>query len=145
MRIYIAGRYGRREEFCGYARVLRGRGSVVTSRWLEGKHSAEDVEEPTVAEQCAWATEDLLDIEQSDALWAFTEEPLQYTRHSFVGRGGRHVELGYALARLRDEAEFRVVVIGPRENVFCSLEEVLHYETFEEALRKELEERDDAA
>lgn len=134
MRIYIASRYGRREEMLAYARVLRGRGAVITSRWLEGEHSSDDVEELTVEEQCAWAAEDLLDINQSDALWAFTEEALEYQRLSYVGRGGRHVEFGYVLARKHSGYPVRLVVVGPRENVFCCHGHVQHYATFSAAL-----------
>lgn len=138
MRIYIAGRYGRRLEFAGYAERMKALGATITARWLEGEHEAKDGS-GTLVEQRGWAEDDLVDIDGSSAMWVFTEHPT--SGHS---RGGRHVELGYGIARATWH-EMRVVVIGPRENVFCCLDEVVHYETFEEAVAEELAARDDAA
>lgn len=112
-KVYLAARYSRRAELLGYVTELARRGFHVTSRWLAGDHQAPDATEDAAAMnlKVKWAQEDLQDIEEADILIAFTEKP-----RSDATRGGRHVELGYALA-----AGKAVVVIGPIENVFCAL------------------------
>ncbi len=45
------------------------------------------------------------------------------------GRGGRHVEFGYALGLGK-----LMFIIGPRETVFHHLDEVRHFDTSEEFL-----------
>lgn len=88
-----------------------------------------------------FAIEDADDVVSAHVLIAFTEEPRQ-TR----SRGGRHVELGMAIGLLaaREMVEDtsthyfgprmrRVIVIGPRENVFTWLPEVEWAPTWEAA------------
>lgn len=42
MRIYLAARYSRRLELCGYRDLLAALGHEVTSRWLNGEHQISD-------------------------------------------------------------------------------------------------------
>jgi nucleoside 2-deoxyribosyltransferase len=125
MNIYIAGRYGRRVELTAYASELERTSSKhhITSRWLLGTHEAHDTRY-TQEQARGWALDDLEDLLASDTLIAFTEES-----GSPYGRGGRHVEFGYALALGK-----RIIVIGPAENIFCCLPNMYRYETFEEFL-----------
>lgn len=46
MKIYLAARYGRREELAGYRKELEAEGHIVTSRWLRGNHDL-PLEAPT--------------------------------------------------------------------------------------------------
>lgn len=46
MRIYLAGRYSRRLELCGYREQLRALGHVVDAVWLNGEHQVDDAGEP---------------------------------------------------------------------------------------------------
>lgn len=145
MRIYLAGRYTRREELLGVRDVIEALGGEVTARWLNGDHQIDDGGKPigdngealvegeelrsgeTFSERdrsdrasylrAKFARDDVEDVERADVLIAFTEEP-----RSSASRGGRHVELGIALALGK-----RVIVVGPRENVFCWLPEVERY------------------
>lgn len=111
MRIYLAARYSRRKELRGVREVLQAMGHVVTSRWLdtdwdrtpEGQSSAAPPEY-----RAKYAVIDLEDVESADAVVSFTEEP-----ESGGGRGGRHVEHGYAMALKK-----RIYVVGHRENLF---------------------------
>ena len=119
MKIYFAGRYGRRVELLKYAAALNASGHAVTSRWLRGAHESKDAT-PTEAEAAGWAKYDLEDIDTADAVIAFTEAP-----DNPHGRGGRHVELGYAIAK-----DKRIFVVGHRENIFCNLPEVLFFDSF---------------
>lgn len=128
--VYLAARYSRREELCAYRDVLEQHGFVVTSRWLNGQHPLADEgtadslvlsEEASLEERARFAQEDWYDVIRADWHINFTEPPR--SPHS---RGGRHVELGGALATMK-----RVIVIGPAENVFHCLPQVVHFATWE--------------
>lgn len=125
-KIYLAARYSRRLELCGYRAELAALGYEVTSRWLNGSHQIDDkgvpigddgerrfeMGDPSLAHwREHFATEDVADVLAADTLVAFTEEP-----RSGNSRGGRHVELGIALGSGK-----HVIIVGPRENVFCWL------------------------
>lgn len=128
-KFYLAARYSRRLELCGYREDLAALGVTVTSRWLNGSHQLDNAGIPITDEgerrfeegdpsgdhlRAHFATEDMSDVLEAQTVVAFTEEP-----RASASRGGRHVEFGIALA-----AGKRVVVIGPRENVFCWLPQV---------------------
>lgn len=69
---------------------------------------------------------DLDDVQRSDVVLAFTERPeVGYTT------GGRWVEFGYAIA-----LGITVIVVGPRENIFCHLQDVTNVESMCEALSR---------
>lgn len=143
MRIYLAARYSRRMELCGYRDRLVAAGHTVQAVWLNGEHQISDRGTPigesgealvegddgsTSGESARlrerFAHEDFRDVAACDLLIAFTEQP-----RSGASRGGRHVELGIALGQ-----DKRVWIVGPRENIFCWLKEVRQFETFDEAL-----------
>ena len=132
-KVYLAARYTRRLELCGYRDELAALGYEVTSRWLDGSHQLDNEGRPLgdtgellfeaaspEVDHFRWkfATDDLEDVLAAETLVAFTEEP-----RSGNSRGGRHVELGIALGTGRHQ----VAVVGPRENVFCWLPEVEWY------------------
>ena len=107
--IYLAARYSRLTEIREYADKLKAWGHDVTSDWMYGEldHA------PSGEEWANPAIRDKRQVKESDVLIAFTED----SNESFV-RGSRHVELGMAIAW-----EKRVIIVGPRENVFCYLPE----------------------
>ncbi len=121
-KIYLAARYSRNGEMRGVRDVLHGLGHEVTSRWIDchtdvvGDFSASFTEAVLNErpEDCApLGRHDLDDIDRADVVISFTGSG---------GKGGRHVEFGYAVALGK-----RVIVIGPRENVFHTLPQVEHY------------------
>lgn len=132
LKFYLAARYSRRLELCGYREDLATLGIEVTSRWLNGSRQLDNQGIPITDEgerrfedgdpsvdhlREHFATEDMADVLVAGTLVAFTEEPRVSS-----SRGGRHVEPGMALAAAK-----RVVVVGPRQNVFCWLPQVDHY------------------
>ena len=124
---YLAARYSRREELCRYRADVEDRGIKVPARWLNGNHQIDDAGlsvEAAREERERFAAEDFADVTGADLLIAFTEAP-----RSSNSRGGRHVELGIALGR-----GMPVVLVGPRENVFCCLPQVTVYATWDAAL-----------
>lgn len=149
MRIYLAGRYSRRLELCGYRSQLFEMGHVVQAVWLDGEHQIDDkgipigddgealVEMSGDARESFYrnqddraaklrqkfARDDFRDVISAEMTILFTEPP-----RSKPSRGGRMVEFGIALGRMQ-----RVVVVGPRENIFCWLEDVQHFDTWEAA------------
>lgn len=62
---------------------------------------------------------DLADIEVTDCVLSFSEEPRT------AGRGGRHCGMGIALGMNKG-----VIVLGHREHIFCHLPEVLHFRSW---------------
>lgn len=124
MKFYLASRYSRREELCGYARQLESLGHTIVTRWLAGNNQIDDAglsAEAKQEERIRFATEDLADLMAADICLSFTETP-----RGTNSRGGRHVEFGAALAK-----GLRCVIIGPRENVFHYLPEVEIYSDFQ--------------
>jgi hypothetical protein len=135
MKIYLASRYSRHSEMRGVRDVLQAVGHTVTSRWIDchtdvvGDFTASFTQEflNTSPELSApLGQHDLDDLTRADAVISFTGSG---------GKGGRHVEFGYALALGK-----RMIIIGPRENVFHTLPQVEHYTTWPQfviALRRE--------
>lgn len=107
--IYLAARFGRIEEMRAIAGGLEAIGWRVTSRWIRGGHDDHEGLTPALA-----AREDVEDITAARVLAAFTEGP--GAGSSGRARGGRHWEAGYAFALKK-----RIIVVGPRENVFYNL------------------------
>lgn len=115
MRIYLAARYSRNDEMRGVRDVLQGMGHKVTSRWIDlhpdivGDFSESFTVDTlnSTPELCApLGQHDLDDIDLADCVISFAEP-------NGGGKGGRHVEFGYALGRGK-----RMILVGPRENVF---------------------------
>ena len=118
---YLAARFNRHPEMRGARDVLVAMGHTVTSRWID-QHGGDQLESAATAvlnsdpdSVAHFALHDLEDISYADALISFTSA-------DGGGRGGRHVEHGYALG-----LDKPVIVIGPRENIFHALPEVQHY------------------
>jgi hypothetical protein len=126
MKIYLASRYSRHDEMQGVRDVLEAVGHQVTSRWIDchtdvtGDYTASFTPE-FLAEHpadCApLGQHDLDDLITADFVVSFT--------CGTGGKGGRHVEFGYALALGK-----RMAIVGPRENVFHTLPQVEHYLTW---------------
>lgn len=127
MNVYLAARYSRYPEMQEYARQLILCGHEVTARWILGDHELRSDGQSDADEWAVrWAQEDWDDLMAADVVIAFTEAP-----GSIVGRarGGRHVELGAALA-----ANKAVCIVGPRENVFHHLPQVGQFNYWQECL-----------
>lgn len=131
MNVYFAGRFSRREELLGYKEALEemapdyGAEITVTSRWLLGGHEwSGTADEEVPLDECArFAQEDLHDLMRAHVIVCFTEPP-----RSGPARGGRHVEMGYALAAMKP-----VLCVGYRENVFYCLPQVHFVPTWSQA------------
>lgn len=120
--VYLAARYSRKNEIREKAKELEALGIVVTSRWLEEKESPDATMADVGDAFCIdVAIQDIEDIDKADMLILFTENP----ELPFV-RGGRHFESGYAYG-----IEKLVVTVGPKENVFHHLKEVVNVESWE--------------
>jgi hypothetical protein len=118
MRIYLAARYSRHEEMQGVRDVLAAFGHTVTSRWIEapegrygsGSFSAEQLNsDPGYCSKVA--ARDIEDVLAADTVISFTEA-------AGGGKGGRHTELGIAIAAREFGKPMRIIIVGPREHVF---------------------------
>lgn len=105
MKIYIAAPFALRGQAAEIAQHLGALGHRVTSRWI-----TDDSE--TIGDE--WARKDLADVAEANLLLAFN--PMEWKN---IGTGGRHVELGYALALGK-----QVVIFGVRSNIFHHLSDV---------------------
>ena len=121
MRIYIAAPYAARAQVADAATFLAEHGHECTSTWKDGSREIHDGTVGTSAvstdeEVTKHAGGDLKDIKDSDLLVAFTSEYVTRTQdipERWLHTGGRHVEMGYALA-----LELPIIVVGTPENVF---------------------------
>lgn len=132
-RIYIAGRFSRQAEFNEYAKMLRVAGATIDCRWLkreENDWSAATIRAGDLYSQTkgrAAAVEDYRDVSRSNMLLSFTEnDDAGYTS------GGRHVEFGIAYTY-----GLRLVIVGPRENVFHCFDGVEQFDTFEAFMKSD--------
>lgn len=127
MHVYLAARYSRRDEMKAFRDRLEAQGHRVIARWLETKWDHNDgrgssAAPPEYREQ--YAAIDLEDVDAADCVISFTEP-----ERASISRGGRHVEFGYALGKLK-----RCIVVGWRENLFHYLPDVEFFATPDEAL-----------
>lgn len=106
------------------ARELARHGYEVTSRWLTSEDALAPAELDGSGRAADLALMDLEDVRRAGICIAFTEPP----HETKPGRGGRHTELGIALA-----LGLRVVLVGPREHVFHCLPEIEQFATWDEA------------
>jgi nucleoside 2-deoxyribosyltransferase len=117
---YFAARYARHAELQGYRDALLAAlpDAKVTSAWIDPRPGDEEAcatdRLDTNPDWCwKFAAADLSDIDAADTLVSFTGP---------VGRGGRHIEHGYAMAR-----GLRIVIVGPRDNIFhCAPDAEVH-------------------
>ena len=93
-------------------------GFRVSSRWLDDESSVPATagahREGAAARLAAIAHQDIQDIHAADVVVVFNPPEARN-----VGRGGRHVETGYALALGK-----KVIIVGARGNVFHWLPEI---------------------
>lgn len=128
MKIYIAARFSKRPEANRLAHMLIVKHHTITSRWV--KPECDHVMPTGLSSQAKYderqkfAKEDLDDIDACDWMISLTEKPRGN------GRGGRHVEFGYALASGKI-----LTIIGPRETVFHHLQNVEHFYTIYEFIK----------
>jgi hypothetical protein len=108
--LYLASMFGRGAEIADYADVIAGLGYHITSRWLSRARGGSNL----YLSDAEAAQEDIDDIDRAQLLVHYTAEKGVY------GTGGRHVEFGYAYARGKG-----LVTVGPHENVFQALPEVV--------------------
>lgn len=127
MKIYLAGRFSRLPELVEHADELEANGITCTSRWLRGGHEWTGTadEEIPVERLAQFAQEDLDDLNAADAVICFTESP-----RTGPARGGRHVEMGCALARGKP-----IITVGHRENVFYCLPHIFFVDDWPHALQ----------
>ena len=125
IKVYLAAAYSRKPQIERYAAELRSLGIEVTSSWLEEPH-APNSQMADFAEEThlKYARADVRDINDADTFIFFSVEPTTPTV-----RGGRHVEFGMAVALGK-----RVIVVGPKENIFHHLPQVTNVPTWASAV-----------
>ena len=126
MKLYLAAQYSWKDQIKGYAKELEAAGYEITSTWLhERKGASTELTQLSNRFLREHAAIDLRDIEAADAVVFFSVGPTELTK-----RGGRHVEFGLAYALGK-----KIVVCGPKENIFHYLDDVIHFNNFEDLLK----------
>lgn len=145
MRYYFAARYSRHFELRGYRAELLAAipGAVVTSRWIDCHDGELDASlDPSLLAAdpggCwKFGQHDLEDLARARAIVSFTGD-------GGGGKGGRHIEHGIAIAYVDNDVwigvgGFRLIVVGPRENIFHCHPATEVYATWPEFLAAEAE------
>lgn len=120
MKYYISAPYPCRDDAIEVMHKLEALGHTITSRWLKSPDELADEH----------ARKDLADVAEADVLLA-----LNYAGWENKGTGGRHVELGYAIALGK-----RIVLVGARSNIFHYLSDVMVVANIEEWVIESVEE-----
>ena len=107
MWIYIGASFPRKNEARELANILRADGHYICSSWMGDAESVYDNGKADKAESIFEAEQDFDDIANCHIFIMISGDTFS--------RGGRHTELGIALALHK-----RVIVFGPPESVFCS-------------------------
>lgn len=101
-RVYIAAPYPLKDNAAQLRALLKQHGIDCTSRWIDGPYALPDDVN---------ANDDLQDVLNAHAVVAINP-----TEFHNVGTGGRHIEVGYALAHA-----IPVFILGGQSNVFHAL------------------------
>lgn len=136
MRYYFAAAYQRHAEMSEHADQLEMiPNTEVVSSWhrkvTPGLDASFDADYLAAHPAEAWehGQRDIKDLCKANAIVSFTDGK--------PARGGRHVEHGYALAIVRAEFIFRLVIVGQREHVFHCHPDTEVYPTWDEFFRHE--------
>lgn len=125
LKIYLAAMYSEKDNISKQAAIFRSHDFVVTSTWLEEPHAPTiKMAEVATDSLLEYAQNDIRDISEADWFVCQSVEPTTLTV-----RGGRHVEFGYALAKGK-----KILVVGPKENIFHLLPNIKHVDNWESAL-----------
>lgn len=124
--VYLAAPWQYRDSMIEQKKYLEDIGITVNSTWLSPEDTDDLTKLANEDEKCREVAErDLAEIDAADAVIVYS-----YAEMHGRGSGGRHVELGYALARGK-----RVIGVGTKENVFHRLGQIEWTTTTVEASR----------
>lgn len=126
MKIYLAAQYSWRDQLKIYAKQLEQLGHEVVSTWLrERKDAAIDLNDCSDRFLKEHAQIDFDDVQEADCIISFTIDPTTTSK-----RGGRHVEFGLGYAQGK-----KMILCGPRENIFHYLDNVIQCDTFDDVIK----------
>ena|ERR1022692_90044 len=125
MKFYLAAGFSRKNEIADRCLQLNIRGISTTSSWPWEDAPPETTLTSITDEYLeTHGLKDIAEIDAADGIILFTQEPTE----PFV-RGGRMHEFGYAHGKGK-----RLIVCGPRENIFHYLPQVEVFATWSELL-----------
>ena len=123
MKLYLAAKFGQKNEMRSMRDFLVSDGHEVTSRWIDVEHEEDASHTVTDAMRIEYAAMDVADVLAADALIAFAGPRSEPS----IG-GGRHVEFGIALQAGRD-----IIVVGPiGEHIFHWCQDVIHVDNVDD-------------
>lgn len=111
MKIYIAASFTKREQACRLRDRLIECGFIITSGWLNGQYPLYGNGNNLDMEK--FSQMDLEDVTRAYCVVQITDVSIEDKNNKQQTKGGRHTELGFALAQGK-----HVFLLGPREQVF---------------------------
>lgn len=110
LKIYIASRWDDRDDALMIKKFIEERGLICTSTWLtpHDEQSMDALKKAVIEKPRQRAIKDFEDIDASDVYLVYSP-----TKSHRNGTGGKHVEMGYAMAKGKT-----CVLVGVRENIF---------------------------
>ncbi len=138
MRCYLASWFGNKTRLKKKVKLLSKHGIIVTSRWLdENVAQTVGIKDVTKNHLIETSRIDIEDIDSADVVVLVTPKKKDLKRISKTGwaRGGRHFETGYQYALMTHlYPKKRLIILGPKENVFHWLPEVEHASSWHELI-----------
>ena len=127
VKFYLAARFSRKYEMQEHIKYLVSIGHEVTSSWPYEENASTDsfLETATDLDVTLMALRDIQEVDAADALIYFGEQPRVSTR------GGRNVELGYAIGRGK-----LIYHVGPREHIFHWLPDIQYIDALEDIVNQ---------
>jgi nucleoside 2-deoxyribosyltransferase len=123
LKVYVAGPYSWRDRIKEFILELEVIGIESTASWIyEEASPAATLDQFSDIQNQKTALIDVQDIQRADVIVVFTIDPLGPS----MPRGGRHWETGYAYALGKE-----VVLVGPKENIFSFLPDVIQFSSQE--------------
>lgn len=121
MNVYIAAPYEARKAAVALAAVVESLGCSLCASWLTPEHNDDGKNSPLGDVPVVHALEDLEDVLACDIFIVLNPKGFERS-----GTGGRHVELGVAIATRKP-----IILIGERTNVFHFLPSVVQISNIE--------------
>ena len=123
--VYLASHYSRKEEIRAAVKDCESLGIKLTSTWHKERRSPTgSMKDDSETFLRVTAKRDFRELKSASCLVLFSLDG-----DTLFTRGGHCVELGMALSLRK-----RIVLVGPRQNVFCYLPGIKKFKTWEKAL-----------
>lgn len=128
MKVYVAAPWTHKAEAERFALLLEANGHTITKKWWEhrevGGYLQDDIEADEYGELVEQADEDISGVHTCDA----------FVLLNLSKSEGKAVETGYALSRRYTPTPCKLILVGPKSNLFHYIDDWYEVARPEEAL-----------